>query len=115
MVCWQVGDLESARRYIDTARPMHTGGRRIARVVLLSAAAGVALRDSELIGLAPLRALLDTADHIGIDARMPVDDRVRAAAEWLCIRDASPTMALELRLAAQRSVSGETPGASRVG
>ena len=35
MACWLVGDLAAARRYVDTAWPMHTDRRRIARVVLL--------------------------------------------------------------------------------
>ena len=48
MVCWQVGAFDEARAYIEEARPMHTGTRRIARVVLLSAAAGLALADGDI-------------------------------------------------------------------
>ena len=66
----------------------------------LAADEGVELRESELIGLAPLAALRDVADHIGAPADRPVEARLRAAAEWLRIRDFRPDMALELRLAA---------------
>jgi predicted ATPase/DNA-binding SARP family transcriptional activator len=41
MVCWQVGALDDARAYIAEAMPIHARGRRIARVVLFSAAAAV--------------------------------------------------------------------------
>lgn len=71
------------------------------RVRDLADAAGVGVRDTELIGLAPLRAFLGVADHAGVPATLPTDARVRAAAEWLKVRDASPEMALELRLAAR--------------
>ena len=60
---------------------------------------GVGLRESELIGLAPTRALTDVADHIGVDAARADEDRITRAAEWLRIRDFDPSMALEIRLA----------------
>ncbi len=62
---------------------------------------GVALRESELIGLAPLAALIAVADHADVDRDLPVEQRIGAAARWLRIRDFEPTMALELRLAAR--------------
>jgi glutamate formiminotransferase len=65
----------------------------------LAADEGVEIRESELIGLAPLAALRDVADHIGVAPDRPVEARLRAAAEWLRIRDFRPDMALELRLA----------------
>ena len=45
MICWQVGADEEARAYVDEAMPMHDAGPRIAKVVLYSAAAGLALAD----------------------------------------------------------------------
>lgn len=69
----------------------------------LAADEGVELRESQLIGLAPLAALRDVADHIGAPADRPLEARLRAAAEWLRIRDFRPDMALELRLAAAMS------------
>ena len=48
MVCWQVGALDEARAYVAEALPLHAGTQRIARVVLLSAAAGVALADGDI-------------------------------------------------------------------
>jgi glutamate formiminotransferase / 5-formyltetrahydrofolate cyclo-ligase len=66
----------------------------------LARAEGVDLRESELIGLCPLAALTDVADHAGVDPSMPDEQRITAAAAWLRIRDFEPSMALELRLAA---------------
>jgi glutamate formiminotransferase len=65
----------------------------------LAAEAGVELRESELIGLAPLAALTEVADHIGVPADLPVEARITEAARWLKVRDFRPTMALEIRLA----------------
>lgn len=76
------------------------------RVRNLAAGAGTSIRDSELIGLAPLRAFLETADHVGVPSTLSVEARVAAAARWLCIRDASPDQALELRLAARQAHPG---------
>jgi glutamate formiminotransferase len=64
-----------------------------------AAGVGVDVLETELIGLAPLRAFIGVADH----AAVPEGDdaeRVLGAARWLRLRDAAPTMALELRLAA---------------
>jgi glutamate formiminotransferase len=68
----------------------------------LAAQDGVELAESELIGLAPLAAFLAVADHAGATADAPVTDRLRAAADFLRLRDHSPDQALELRLEAAR-------------
>jgi glutamate formiminotransferase / 5-formyltetrahydrofolate cyclo-ligase len=64
-----------------------------------AAAHGVELHESELIGLAPIRALIDVADHIGVPTASDDATRITRAAEWLKIRDFDPSMALEIRLA----------------
>jgi glutamate formiminotransferase len=64
---------------------------------------GVDLAESELIGLAPVAALLDVADRAGAPADDPVERRLAAAAAFLRLRDFSPLQALELRLDAARS------------
>ncbi len=66
---------------------------------------GIELAESELIGLAPLAAFLDVADHVETPSNAPVDDRLAAAAAFLKLRDFSPMQALELRLAAARAVA----------
>jgi glutamate formiminotransferase len=66
---------------------------------------GVRPVESELIGLAPLSAFLDIADHASAPADDPVDARFRAAAAYIRLRDADPSMALELRLEAARTRS----------
>ena len=71
-------------------------------VVGAAADEGVEAAESELIGLAPLAALLDVADHAGVPADAPVEARLAAAADAIRLRDFTPLMALELRLAAAR-------------
>ena len=66
-------------------------------------AEGVALRESELIGLCPLAALVEVADHIEARAESPDEERITRAAHWLKIRDFDPMMALELRMAAAQA------------
>ncbi len=75
------------------------------RVRELALEAGVQVRESELIGLAPLDALLDVAHHAGAEAGT-TEERLRAAAEWLLLRDFRPGQALELRLAEQTRLHG---------
>ena len=72
-----------------------------------AAAAGIDVLESELIGLAPLRAFLDVADHAGVPDGGNPAGRLLAAARWLRLRDVDPSMALELRLAAAGSADGE--------
>jgi glutamate formiminotransferase len=67
----------------------------------------VELAESELIGLAPLAAFLDVADHAEAPTTAPTDDRLAAAARFLELRDFSPLQALELRLAASKSGAAE--------
>jgi glutamate formiminotransferase len=67
-----------------------------------AAADGVEPAESELIGLAPVAAMLDVADHAGVDETLPVERRLAGAAEFLKLRDFSPMQALELRLEAAR-------------
>jgi glutamate formiminotransferase / 5-formyltetrahydrofolate cyclo-ligase len=69
-------------------------------VTEMAAVEGVMARESELIGLVPLAALVDVADHASVAPELAVEDRITAAAAWLKARDFEPTMALELRLAA---------------
>ena len=65
----------------------------------MAAEAGVTLRESELIGLAPQAAILAAADHAGVDPVAPLEDRLTAGAAAVRIRAFTPDMALELRLA----------------
>jgi glutamate formiminotransferase / 5-formyltetrahydrofolate cyclo-ligase len=72
----------------------------------LAREAGVGVRESELIGLAPLAAFDDVAAHAGVGGSAPVERRFTAAASYLRLRDARPEMALELRLASEMGASG---------
>jgi glutamate formiminotransferase len=73
---------------------------------------GVELAESELIGLAPLASFLAVAERADADPDAPIEDRLRAAAAYLRLRDFSPTQALELRLA---EASGARPPDARPG
>jgi len=82
----------------------------------LAAEDGVELAESELIGLAPQASFEAIADHAGaMDG--PVDDRLRAAAAYIRLRDYSPMQILERRLEAARhgtdpTTLGELPRAT---
>jgi glutamate formiminotransferase len=71
---------------------------------------GVELRESELIGLAPLAALLAVADHVEAPSGGTVDERLAAAAAFIKLRDFSPLQALELRLAEAQAAGGAAAG-----
>ena len=69
----------------------------------LAAEDGVEPAESELIGLAPVAALLAVADRAGADPSEPREARLAAAAAYLRLRDFSPLQALELRLETART------------
>lgn len=72
-------------------------------VLRLACEAGVNVRESELIGLAPLAALMAVADHAGVDGSLSTERRITEGAAWLQVRDFDTAMALELRLASMRA------------
>ena len=67
---------------------------------------GVAVRESELIGLAPQAAFDAVATHAGVTANADAEARFAAAAAYLQLRDAQPQMVLEQRLATVRATRG---------
>ena len=71
-------------------------------VAEVAAEDGVELAESELIGLAPVAALLAIADRVGAPVDAPVEERLAAAAAAVRLRDFSPLQALELRREAAR-------------
>ena len=79
MVCWQVGDLAGAHGYIDEAWPLHQQTRRIARVVLLSVAAGVALADGDIAAAIDFATRGDDeATELGVEREVPLVRSLRA-------------------------------------
>jgi glutamate formiminotransferase / 5-formyltetrahydrofolate cyclo-ligase len=70
-------------------------------VAALAREVDVELRESELIGLAPLAAFEAVAAHVGSSPTAAVERRFASAAAYLRLRDAHSEMALELRLAAE--------------
>ncbi|MGO9179437.1 MAG: glutamate formimidoyltransferase [Candidatus Limnocylindrales bacterium] len=111
-----LGDLDCAQVSMNlldfTVTPLW---RVWEEVVRLAGADGVSVRESELIGLMPLRAFADVADHVGAPATVPWEERLRIAADWLRLRDFDPTMALELRMAAaEKRADDASLGAGRL-
>jgi predicted ATPase len=81
MVCWQVGAYEQCRAYIDEARPMHSDVPRIARVVLLSTTAGLALTDGDLDAAIDFGTQADLeANDLGVEREVPLIRAVLARA-----------------------------------
>jgi len=72
-------------------------------VARLASEAGVGVRESELIGLAPQAAFDGVAEHAGVPLHAEPAARFAAAASYLRLRDAEPMMVLEQRLAAAAS------------
>jgi hypothetical protein len=81
MVCWQVGALEEARAYVAEALPLHGVTHSIARVVLLSAAAGIALADGDLDAAVEFGTTADReASELGVEREVPLIRAVLARA-----------------------------------
>ena len=73
MVCYQVGALDESRAYVAEARPMHADSRRIARVVLLSTSAGLALADGDLDAAVDFGEAADReATELGVEREVPL-------------------------------------------
>lgn len=95
------GRAQVSMNLLDTtATPMWRVWDEVAELALEE---GVRPVESELIGLAPLAAFMDVADHAGAPAGGTVTDRFAAAASYLRLMHADPLMALELRLDAARA------------
>ncbi len=98
MVCWQVGAYEQCRDYIDEARPMHAEVRRISRVVLLSATAGLALTDGDLDAAVDIGMQADLeASKLGVEREVPL---IRAVLAWALLARG------DLAAAAHRALAG---------
>jgi tetratricopeptide (TPR) repeat protein len=73
MVAWQVGDLARVRRWVERAMPLHTEQRRIARVVLLSAACGLHLADGDLDAAVEIGRSADLeGTELGVERELPL-------------------------------------------
>lgn len=80
MVCYQVGDLERARAFVEQARPFHES-RRIARVVLRCVEAGLALADGDLASAVRLgREADEDGSALGVDRELPLIRSILARA-----------------------------------
>jgi predicted ATPase/DNA-binding SARP family transcriptional activator len=81
MVCWQVGDLDRCREFVERAEPLLAEGRRIARVVLLSTAAGLSLADGDVEAAVRSGTAADEdATELGVERELPLIRSVLALA-----------------------------------
>jgi predicted ATPase/DNA-binding SARP family transcriptional activator len=81
MVCWQVGAHEQARAFADEAGPILGDAKRIARVVLLSVSAGLALDDGDLAAAVDFGSAADReGTELGVEREMPLIRAVLARA-----------------------------------
>jgi predicted ATPase/DNA-binding SARP family transcriptional activator len=74
MVCWQVGAMDEARAYVAEALALHPeGSRSITRVLLLSAAAGVAYADGDPSTAADYARIADReGTDLGVERELPL-------------------------------------------
>jgi predicted ATPase/DNA-binding SARP family transcriptional activator len=106
MICWQVGAYDQCRAYVAEARPLHAEGRRIARVVLLSAAAGLALADGDLDAAHDFGRQADLeATELGVEREVPL---IRAVLAWTLLARGEPSAAIDRALAALDAAAGMT-------
>jgi tetratricopeptide (TPR) repeat protein len=72
MICWQVGAAEQAQRFVDEAMPLHREAR-ISRVVLYSAAAGLALGRGDVVAAEELASKADVdGTELGVERELPL-------------------------------------------
>jgi predicted ATPase/DNA-binding SARP family transcriptional activator len=81
MVCWQVGARDQARAFVGEAGPVLGGARRIARVVLLSVSAALALDDRDLAAAVDFGSAADReGTELGVEREVPLIRAVLARA-----------------------------------
>jgi hypothetical protein len=80
MVCWQVGDFAAAREFASEAQQQLATGRRIARVVLLSVSAGLALAEGDAAAGADYAPSADAeGTDLGVERELPL---IRCLHAW---------------------------------
>ncbi len=108
MVCWQVGAFDQARHYVSEAEPMHADHKRIARVVLLSTSAGLALADGDLDAAVEYGRTADLeGTELGIEREMPL---IRAILSRALLRRGEVAAAARAALSSVESAAAMTVG-----
>jgi predicted ATPase/DNA-binding SARP family transcriptional activator len=73
MICWQVGALREAKELLAEGLLLHPDGRRIARVVLLSAATGICLAEDDIDRAIEYGQTADAeATAMGVERELPL-------------------------------------------
>jgi len=106
MISWQVGDYVSAREFADEARPVLEGNPRIARVILLTTMAGLALEAGDAADAARLAESADTlGTDLGVEREVPLARCIRANA-YLATGDIDAAVAAAASALAAASTIG---------
>jgi DNA-binding SARP family transcriptional activator/predicted ATPase len=110
MIAWQVGNFDAARKFAREAHPLLQDDPRIARVVLLTAMAGLALADSDPADAERLAIAANTiGTELGVERELPLARCILARA-LLELGDASGASAAVISaFSAAESMSVDAP------
>jgi DNA-binding SARP family transcriptional activator/predicted ATPase len=110
MISWQVGNLPAARDFARDAQALLQEDPRIARVVLVTAMAGIALADGDAADAARLATSADSVGtELGVERELPLARCILARA-LLELGDASgASAAVESAFTAAASMSVDAP------
>jgi DNA-binding SARP family transcriptional activator/predicted ATPase len=110
MISWQVGDLMAASEFARDARPLLQGDPRIARVVLVTAMAGMALAEGDAADAIRLATSADTVGtELGVERELPLARCILARALLETGDTSGASAAVESAFAAAHSMSLEAP------
>ncbi|MDP9027685.1 MAG: hypothetical protein M3N46_09010 [Actinomycetota bacterium] len=110
MIAWQVGDLDAARVFAREAHPLLQQDPRIARVVLLTAMAGTALADADLLDANRLATAADAlGTELGVERELPLARCILALARLATGDTRGASAAVESAFAAAAAMSTDAP------
>ena len=110
MICWQVGAQTQARELLAEGLLLHPDGRRIARVVLLSAATGISLADGNVDQAIGYGRTADAeATAMGVERELPLIRCLLALALLRAGRAGEAADRLSAALQAAKALTYEHP------
>ncbi len=110
MIAWQVGDLPAARAFARDAQPLLQEDPRIARVVLVTAMAGIALAEGDAADAVRLATSADElGTSLGVDRELPLARCLRARALLEAGDPVAASTAVESAFAAAEAMSVDSP------
>lgn len=110
MIAWQVGDIEAAREFAEEAQPLLQEEPRIARVVLVTTMAGIALGDRDLADAVRLATSADNlGTELGVERELPLARSILARALLESGDLSGASTAVESAFSAAESMSVDAP------